>query len=104
MKYHTWLDADGYRRRVLARDADSDSAAERIGIPADPPDLAGLDGLTDDARRDLHNALAGRGLYTWQDVVRLGNGITSTVAAVAVRYKLDRDALKREVVRLYKGR
>jgi hypothetical protein len=92
---------------VLLRDGDPATAAERIGIPADIPDLAGLGdlaGLTEEARRDLHNALTGRGLYTWQDVVQNKNGLTVTVAALTRQYNLDKAALKRELVRLYRGR
>lgn len=104
MRVHVYVDADGYRRRVLLRDADRLDDAERIGIPADLPDLAGLGGLTDDARRDLHNALSGRGLFTWQDVTAQGNGITAALAAVARKHNLDGAALKRELVRRYRGR
>jgi hypothetical protein len=107
MRYHIYTDNAGWVRRVLLRDGDPATAARKIGIPADPPDLAGLGdiaGLTDEARRDLHNALAERGLYTWQDVVARGNAITAAVAALTRQYKLDGSALKRAVVQLYRSR
>jgi len=107
MRYHTYTDNAGWVRRVLLRDGDPAAAAGKIGIPADPPDLAGLgeiSGLTEQARRDLHNALAERGLYTWQDVVARGNAITTAVAALARQHQLDAPALKRAVVRLYRSR
>jgi hypothetical protein len=103
MRFFFYVDADGYRRRVLLRDNDRDSDAERIGIPADPPDLAGL-GLSDAARRDLHNMLSARGLFTWQDVQAIGNGVTATLAALARQHNFDRSALKQEIVRRYRGR
>jgi hypothetical protein len=102
MRYHFWTDAAGYQRRVLLRDADA--ADEHIGIPVDPPDLAGLGELTDDMQRDLHNMLAGRGLFTWQDVTAQGNGVTAAIAQLVQKYKLDGAALKRELVRRYRGR
>lgn len=103
MRYCFFVDAEGYRRRVIVRDADKESDAERIGIPADPPDLAGIDGLTDDARRELHNTLSDRGLFTWQDVTAQNNGVTVTCAAIARKHHLaDASALKRELVRRYR--
>ena len=103
MRYVFFVDAAGYRRRVIVRDADKDSDAERIGIPADPPDLAGIGELTDDARRDLHNMLSARGLFTWQDVIAQSNGVTVTVAAIALKYHLSNaSALKRELVLRYR--
>ena len=104
MRYFFFVDAAGYRRRVIVRDADKDPDAERIGIPADPPDLAGIGELTDDARRDLHNTLSARGLFTWQDVTAQSNGVTVTCAAVARKHHLaDASALKRELVQRYRA-
>lgn len=104
MRFVFYVDAEGFRRRVLVRDADRDSDAENIGVPADVPELAGLD-VPDEARRDLHNVLTARGLFTWQDVTAQNSGITASVNAVARQYPLaDASALKREVVRRYKRR
>jgi hypothetical protein len=89
MKSVIWTDEEGYRRRSLLRDVDPDHLAPQ-GIPADVPDLSHLD--WDDIQRELHNALVERGLFTWTDVQRAQNGVTSAVTQV----------FKKRLIALYK--
>jgi len=80
MRFVTWTDTHGYRRRALVCDTDPDDAAPEIGVPAGIPDLDTLD--WDAIKRDLHNHLTDQGLITWKDVQDSTNGITSAVLAV----------------------
>ena len=101
MKYVDWLDPDGFLRRSLVRDDRDDP---RQGIPFDPPDLVGL-GLPDAVRLAIHNTLAERQLYTWRDVVRQQDGITSALRTLAARGVLPADQIrnvKRQLVLLYR--
>ena len=83
------IDRHGYKHIRLIRDHDPDEAAE-IGIPLEPPDVGGLD--WEGIKRDLHNALVDRGLFTWQDVQRAQNALTSVAISV----------LRRRLVLLYR--
>lgn len=89
MKFISWTDEKGYRRRSLLRDTDPDHLAPQ-GIPADVPDLIHLD--WDEIQRELHNALVDAELFTWADVQRAQNGVTSAVTRV----------FKKRLVTLYK--
>jgi hypothetical protein len=89
MRTVQWTDKDGHLRASLVRDFDPDTAAPR-GIPVDPPDLRGVD--VEGAMRDLHNELVRRGLMTWLDVQRSGDGVSASILS----------AFKRRVIALYR--
>jgi sugar phosphate isomerase/epimerase len=89
MKHAEWKDGRGYLHRALVRDGDPDSLAPQ-GVPQDVPDLGKID--WDDLRRELHNELHRRGLFTWEDVQRSQNGLTGAVLAV----------MRRRLVALYR--
>jgi len=102
MRYYSFDDNAGWRRRVILRDIDPDDP--ELGIPADLPDLFSLV-LPEAALRDLHNALSKRELFWWDDVVARQNAIRSSVAQVAQKHGLtDTVNLRRAVVMLYKQR
>lgn len=89
MKIVTYLDERGYMRSAMLRDNDPDHAAP-AGIPLNPPDLDQID--WDEVKRELHNLLVERGLYTWHDVQVAQNGVSSSI----------QDVLKSKIIRLYK--
>jgi len=80
---------NGIKRAYLLRDSDPDHLAPS-GIPLGPPDLTRLnwDGLV----RDLQNLLVEKGLFTWNDVQKAQNGVTSSIVTV----------FKRAIIALYK--
>jgi len=83
-------DRHGYRRAWLIRDDDPDETAEQYGVPLAPPDVEKLD--WEEIKRDLHNALIDRGLYTWQDVQKAQNALGGIAQSV----------LRRRLVLLYR--
>ncbi len=84
-------DRFGYKRAWLVKDEDPDELAEQ-GIPLTPPDLDLIE--WEEVKKDLNNILVERGLFTWKDVQRSQNGVTSAVLT----------AVKRRVITLYKTR
>jgi len=78
MKTVSWTDARGFERRSLLPEDEPDELV-RLGVPQDPPDLAGLD--WDVIQRELHNELVRRGLFTFDDVQRAQNGLTGAIRA-----------------------
>lgn len=104
MRIVTWTDENGYARRALLRAVDPDEAAPRIGIPMGPPNLEDLP-ITDEARRDLHNALVARGLLTWADVLIQQAGLTACARLIGSQHKLDPrqvSELRRALIAAYK--
>ena len=89
MKDSYWVDSKGYKHHSLIRD-DFDMPEE--GILRDPPDIQSLP--WEDIKRDIHNHLVNMGLYTYQDLMRVQNGVTGAING----------ALKRRIVALYKER
>lgn len=89
MRRVIWEDRNGYTRASLIRDGDPDEAAEH-GIPVDPPNLDRID--FEEVKRDLHNELVRRGIFTYKDVQREQRAITASITSV----------LKKRVVDLYK--
>ncbi len=87
MKITRWIDDSGYQRISILRDDDEDMTH---GLRKGPPDVTALD--WDDIVRDLHNALVGRNLFTYEDVLRSQNGVTSAILST----------LRRRVVGLYR--
>ena len=82
-------DERGNKRAYLLRDSDPDHLAPS-GIPLGPPDLNRLD--WDGLVRDLQNLLVKKGLFTWDDVQRAQNGVTSSIVTV----------MKRPIIGLFK--
>lgn len=82
MREVTWKDRDGKPHRSLVRDGDPDSFAP-MGISFDPPDVTvALD--WNEAAKELYEQLFNRGLSTWEDVQKSGNGLTAALRAVFV--------------------
>jgi len=65
MKIVVWMDKDGFKRRSLLRDCDSDSDAPG-GVPQNPPDLRALD--YEGIARDLNNYFVDQGVASWSDL------------------------------------
>jgi hypothetical protein len=84
-------DRFGYKRAYWVKNEDHDDSAEE-GIPLNPPDLDLLE--WEEVKRDLHNMLVDRGLFTWVDVQRAQNGVTSSILA----------AMRKKVISLYRNR
>ena len=89
MKIARWIDTGGYQRISIVRD-DDEYADMTHGLRKGPPDITTLD--WENIVRELHNALVGRNLFTYEDVLRSQNGVTSAILST----------LKRRVVGLYK--
>lgn len=79
MRKVEWVDSYGYRRASLLRDDDPDEIRES-GVLVGPPNLDRLD--WDEIKRDLHNELFKRGLFTWHDVQARQTGVKGAVLAV----------------------
>lgn len=92
MKRVITKDDRGWKHAHLIKNQDPESLAQVIGIPSDPPDLSQLD--WNQIRRDLHNALIDRELFTWADVQKAQTGISSAIL----------DALRHPIVALYRNR
>lgn len=89
MKVVVYEDSNGYKRRAILRDNDPDHVAHS-GIPLNPPDLEQID--WEEVKRELHNLLSDRGLFTWADVQAKQNGVSSSIL----------DVLRRRVITLYR--
>jgi hypothetical protein len=73
----------------MLRDSDRDENA-RKGIPVPMPDVNKLD--WDAIKRDLHNELVSRGIYTWHDAQAVQDGIVGSILF----------ALKNKIIALYR--
>lgn len=91
MRTVEWTDKEGYMHVSSVRDEEPDELAHE-GISLDPPSVERLDWKA--IKRDLHNQLVMKKLFTYDDLVRQQNGITSAVLAV----------LRKPVASLYKER
>lgn len=91
MKIVEWKDKDGYERSRMIKEGDPDELAA-FGKPLEPPDLERLD--WNELKRALYHELKARGLYSWQDVQRSQNGVTSAILTVFRKKVID---LYREV-------
>jgi len=85
------VDRFRYKRAYLVKNEDPDEKAEE-GIQLNPPDLDLLE--WEEVKRDLHNMLVDRGLFTWMDVQRAQNGVTASILA----------AMRKRLITLYKNR
>lgn len=90
MRLAKWIDADGRKRQAWVKDGTPVSEVESAGIYAGPPDIDLID--WESVKRDLHNQLVERGLFSMDDVVAAQTGITGAVLT----------ALRNRVARLYK--
>lgn len=90
MKIVTHEGENGIVRAYLLRDTDPDHNAP-MGIPLGPPDLLRLD--WDGLVRELQSLLVKKGLFTWNDVQKSQNGVSSSILTV----------FKGPVIRLYKS-
>jgi hypothetical protein len=88
MKYLTYEDKEGFVRRVYVKDGTKVDDAEQ-GIPAGPPDLRIMD--WDGLFREMNNALAANGCFTWRDVQRKPVGVQAALSIV-----------KRAIISLYR--
>lgn len=84
MRHVIFEDEKGYLHRSLIRDDDPDDMAP-MGLIEDPPLLDELD--WDEIKKQIHNGLVERGLFTRADVRKAQNGVTSVVTA-AIRRNL----------------
>ena len=84
-------DRFGYKRAYWVKNEDSDDMAEQ-GIPLNPPDLDLLE--WEEVKKDLHNTLVNRGLFTWMDVQRAQKGVTAAILA----------AMRKRMMMLYRNR
>jgi len=91
MKVIRWIDDSGYGRVSIVRDEDSILEAAS-GLQNGPPDVTTLD--WENVVKDLHNALVDRKLFSYQDVIKSKDGVTSAILS----------ALRRKVITLYKQR
>ena len=92
MKEVTFTDDEGLLHQSAIRDEDPVELAHE-GILQDPPNI--VERLDWDAiKRDLHNQLVMRKLFTYNDLVRQKNGLTGAILA----------AVRKPVINLFKER
>ena len=91
MRTVEWIDERGYMHISSVKPEDPDELAHE-GISLDPPSVERLD--WEAIKRDLHNQLVMKKLFTYKDLVQQQNGIPSAVLAV----------LHKPVASLYKER
>jgi len=89
MKLVEWKDQEGYMRRRSVKNGDPQELWG-LGIPEESPSMELLN--WDDIKRDIHNQLMSRKLYTFHDVQRSQNGVTAAVQA----------AIAKKIVALYR--
>lgn len=86
MRQLTYKDADGLNWRVELPEGADDKEAP-LGIPVGPPDVRELN-LPSELAKRLHFELAGRGLYSYNDVLKAG-GIRNILAAWQAALQMD---------------
>jgi hypothetical protein len=90
MKYITYMDSKEWLRRSLVKDTDTEQEASLgVGVPAGPPDIRQMD--WEGIMREMNNALANAGLFTWLDVQQSQVGLTVAT-----------NVLKRALIALYR--
>jgi hypothetical protein len=85
------VDRFGYKRAYLCTDDMSDDEAEQ-GIPQTPPDLDLIE--WEEVKKQLNNILVDRGIFTYADVCKAQNAISSACKSV----------MKNRIVNLYRNR
>ena len=88
MKLIKFTDKNGFKRRSLIKDTDSEEDAQ-YGVPAGPPDLRQLDMVQ--LTREMNNALADSEIWTLQDLQRSKAGVTAAT-----------NVLKRALIMMYR--
>lgn len=83
MRYVITVDSKGYKRRMMIRDTDGDERAAS-GLPAGPPDLERLD--WEGIKREINNALADQGIFTWNDVNNSQGVGLSSISTIIKRH------------------
>ena len=89
MKLVEWTDENGWKRGSLLREQDLDVLRES-GVPVGPPNLDLVD--WEGVKRDLHNQLYDKRLFTWDDVVAKQSGVTTSILT----------AFRKRIVMLYR--
>lgn len=79
MRYVVNTDDEGYKRRYLVRDTDSDVDA-RAGIPAGPPDLDVIDWHA--LKREINNRLADAEIFDIDALLRSPQGLNLLTAII----------------------
>lgn len=91
MKIVIWTDDKGIKHRSILQEHQVETRPEE-GYVSDVPDIFSLD--WEQIKKELHNALTDRKLFTYEDVVHSQNGITGAVLL----------ALRKRVKDLYRRR
>lgn len=94
MRTVTYTDSDGFSWRVELPDGAEDSDASR-GVPIGPPDVRVLE-IPEALAKRLHAALAARGLFTYNDVLKAG-GMRAILSAWQQALQVDAS----QVMQLY---
>ncbi len=89
MKAVTWTDDNGRKRRSLIKDNDGPEMA-RYGIPANPPDIRGID--MEAVFSGIEAVQYQRGLFDWRAVNKDPSGIQACI-----------NVFKRELLKLYRS-
>jgi len=80
MKEVVWTDASGLMHRSILKD-NQPEVRPNEGLIVDPPDV--MQNVNwEDVARELHNALVRRGLFTYNDVMRSQNQLSSAILSV----------------------
>lgn len=90
MRHVIITDKQGFKSRMLIRDSDGDEAAERIGVPAGPPDVRRID--WEQVQREINNLLVENGFFTWDQLMQSPTGLN--IVTLPIRRQLS--ALYRE--------
>ena len=80
MKYVTWKDGNGVMHRSMLKDGQPDFRPHE-GIIVDPPDVMHKVNW-EHVAKELHNELVQRGLFTYNDVIKGQNQLSSAVLSV----------------------
>lgn len=65
MRAVIYEDEQGYLRRALVKDSDSDADAAHLGLPFGPPDVREID--WENLLKGINNVLAQQGAFTWEE-------------------------------------
>jgi len=80
MKEVVWTDASGLMHRSILKDNQTEVRPNE-GLIVDPPDV--MQNVNwEDVSRELHNALVRRGLFTYNDIMRSQNQLSSAILSV----------------------
>lgn len=74
------VDEDGFKRRYAVNDDEDLENVEEVGVDVGVPDLSSID--WDGLHREIHNRLYDLGIFTPDDILARGDGITTTLKIV----------------------